>query len=105
MESLSATNRYLHLLKTKYSVTLFWVKLLEIIVPAGLEANRLHVGRWCMASSSETASLERALRVVGRTTPQQRHLAHGGIGDVPHWTALADCCAECPRQLGAAVME
>ena len=35
-----------------------------------------------MESLSETASLGRALHVVGRTTPQQRRLAHGGISAV-----------------------
>ena len=43
---------------------LCWLKLLDIRAPADLEAAKLHAGRWCTDSLSETASSERVLRVV-----------------------------------------
>ena len=56
-----------------------------------------------MARLSATDLLGRTLRVVGRTTPQQRHLAHGGVSAMGRigrrwWTAYRmfkagrDCC-------------
>ena len=47
-----------------------------------------------MESLSEAALSERASHVIVRATPQQRRLAHGGIGisegEGPYWTVLAD---------------
>ena len=59
-----------------------------------------------MASLSETASLEHALRVVGRTTPYRSIISH--IAAYRRWAVLDGAgrlCAESPRQLGTAIME